>query len=393
MDKHYKIEQEEDMKKIKAGVIGLGFIGPVHVEAIRRTGNADVVAIAEMNEIKAKEFAAEWGIETIYSNYQDLLKDDTIDVVHICTPNHLHYQITKEALKAGKHVVCEKPLAMDEKEGSELVELAEQTKLICAVNLNYRGYPLVQEVKEMIANGDLGKILAINGSYQQDWLFHETDYSWRLEKEFSGNTRAIADIGSHWFDMMESITGLKTQKVLADFATFHKTRKKPLKEVETYSGKVLAPSDYEDVPIETEDYATVLIRFDKQAHGSFTTNQVAAGRKNRLYFEIYGTKCAVAFDSERPNQLWIGKRDGNNEIMIKDPSLMYKAAVAYNSYPGGHTEGFADATKQTMRNIYAAIRDGKDNGGYANFAAGHRELTICDAIFESSVEEKWTTVK
>ena len=380
------------MKRIRAGVIGLGFIGPVHVEAIRRTGNAEVVAIAEMNKAKAEEFASEWGIEKVYTQYQDLLADETIDVVHICTPNHLHYQIAKEALAAGKNVVCEKPLAMTTAEGTELVALASQTKLICAVNLNCRAYPLVQQVKEMIANGDLGDIFAVNGSYQQDWLFHETDYSWRLEKEFSGNTRAIADIGSHWFDMMESITGLKVEKVMADFATFHPIRKKPLKEVETYSGKILQPSDYADVPIETEDYATVLIKFNKKAHGSFTTNQVAAGRKNRLYFEIYGSKCAVAFDSEMPNQLWVGKRDGNNEIIIKDPSLLYPAAAAYNSYPGGHTEGFADATKHTMRNVYAAIANNGNNDQYPTFADGHRELSICDAIFESSVTESWIAI-
>ena len=380
------------MSMIKAGVIGLGFIGPVHVEAIRRTGNAEVVAIAEMNKAKAEEFAGEWGIEKVYTDYKDLLADELIDVVHICTPNHLHYQIAKEVLAAGKNVVCEKPLAMTTEEGAELVKLASTSQLICAVNLNCRAYPLVQQVKAMIANGDLGEILAVNGSYQQDWLFHETDYSWRLEKEFSGNTRAIADIGSHWFDMMESITGLKVEKVMADFATFHPTRKKPLKEVETYSGKILQPSDYADVPIDTEDYATVLIRFNKKAHGSFTTNQVAAGRKNRLYFEIYGSKCAVTFDSEMPNQLWVGKRDGNNEIIIKDPSLLYPAAAEFNSYPGGHTEGFADATKHTMRNIYASIAKKKNNGKYPTFEDGHRELSICDAIFESSVAEKWISI-
>ena len=380
------------MNRIRAGVIGLGFIGPVHIEAIRRTGNAEVVAIAEMNKAKAEEFAGEWGIERVYTEYKDLLADEAIDVVHICTPNHLHYQIAKEALAAGKNVVCEKPLAMTTEEGAELVELANKSKLICAVNLNCRAYPLVQQVKAMIANGDLGDILAVNGSYQQDWLFHETDYSWRLEKEFSGNTRAIADIGSHWFDMMENITGLKVEKVMADFATFHPTRKKPLKEVETYSGKILQPSDYADVPIDTEDYATVLIRFNKKAHGSFTTNQVAAGRKNRLYFEIYGSKCAVAFDSEMPNQLWVGKRDGNNEIIIKDPSLLYPAAAEFNSYPGGHTEGFADATKHTMRNVYASIAKSENNGKYPTFEDGHRELSICDAIFASSVAEKWISI-
>ena len=309
------------MDKIKVGIIGTGFIGPVHVEAVRRQPDTEVVALSEINAELARKKADELGIEKAYGDYKELLADKEIDVIHICTPNHLHYEIAKEAVLAGKHVVCEKPLAMNTTEGKELTELAKKNHVICAMHLNCRAYPLIQQVKEMVARGDLGTIFAVNGSYQQDWLFKETDYSWRLEKQFSGESRAIADIGTHWFDTIETVTGLKTEKVCADFATFYKTRKKPLKPVETYSGKTLEPSDYEDVPIDTEDYATVLIKFNNGAHGSFTVNQVAAGRKNRLYFEIYGSKCAVAFDSEEPNQLWIGNRDGNNEIMMRGSFL------------------------------------------------------------------------
>lgn len=383
------------MNKLKVGIIGTGFIGPVHIEAIRRQGNAEVIALSELNIELAKEKADIFGIPLSYGNYKELLNNKEIDVVHICVPNHLHYHIAKEAIEAGKHVVCEKPLAMNASEGKELVELAEKSGLVCSMHLNCRAYPLVQQVKEMIAKGDLGTIFAINGSYQQDWLFMETDYSWRLEKQYSGASRAIADIGTHWFDTIENITGIKTKKVCADFATFYKTRKKPLKPVETYSGRTLQPCDYEAVPIETEDYATVLIQFDNGAHGSLTVNQVAAGRKNRLYFEIYGSKCSVAFDSELPNQLWIGKRDGNNQIMMKDPSLMYPVARQHNSYPGGHTEGFADTSKHTFRKIYQAIYEGPDKtkADYPEFSDGYRELTLCEAIVTSASEEKWVTIE
>lgn len=376
------------MRKIKAGIIGTGFIGPVHTEAIRRTGLAEVAAVSELGLEMAKAKAEALGIEKAYGDYKELLADPEIDVVHICVPNNLHFGIAKEALAAGKNVVCEKPLAMNVQEGKELVELARKSNLICAMHLNCRAYPMVQEAKAMVENGDLGKIFAINGSYQQDWLFKETDYSWRLEKKFSGASRAIADIGTHWFDTVEYITGCHVSEVCSDFATFYTTRKKPLKPVETYSGKVLQAEDYEDVPIDTEDYATVLLKFNNGAHGSFTVNQVAAGRKNRLYFEIYGSKCAIAFDSENPNELWIGNRDGNNELKMKDPSLMYPAARSYNSYPGGHTEGFADTSKHTILRIYQAIL-GKDVKDYPHFEDGLRELELCEAIVSSAKQEKW----
>ena len=382
------------MNLLKAGVIGTGFIGPVHIEAVRRTGMANVLAISDENYEKAKALAEDIDIERVYQDYHELIADPDIDVVHICVPNHLHYDMVKECLAHGKHVVCDKPLAMEASEGEELVKLARESGLVCGIHLNIRNYPLLQHVKSMIAHGDLGTIFAVNGSYQQDWLFKETDYTWRLEKQFSGKSRAIADIGSHWFDTVETVTGLRVSEVCADFATFYPTRKKPLREVETYSGKELELSDYTDVAIDTEDYATVLLHFNNGAHGSFTANQVAAGRKNRIFFEIYGSKSSVAFDSEVPNQLWIGHRDTNNELMIKDPSLVYKDIRDYISYPGGHTEGWADATKHIMLRIYQDIlRDPADRKyDYPVFEDGWRELTLCDAIFESAQEQKWVKV-
>ncbi|MQY73928.1 MAG: gfo/Idh/MocA family oxidoreductase [Clostridia bacterium] len=382
------------MIKINAGVIGTGFIGPAHVEALRRLGYVDVVAIADISMEIAKEKAEQLSIYKAYGDYKELLEDKTIEVVHICTPNHLHYPMVKQALLTGKHVVCEKPLAVSSEQGKELLELVKRTGLTAAVHFNLRFYPLMQQAKAMIEAGELGRILAINGSYQQDWLFYQTDYNWRLEPEFSGKSRAVADIGSHWLDLVEYITGVKVERVCADFCTFYKTRKKPLRLVETYTGKILKSSDYKDIEINTEDYATVLLRFNNGAHGSMTVNQVAAGRKNRLAFEIYGTKKSIAWDCEDPNQMWIGKRDSKNELLLKDPSLMYESVKQYSSYPGGHTEGFPDTSKQLFNNVYRQILTrGESQFDFPTFEDGHRELILCETIVDSAGKEKWLEVK
>ncbi|NPV54259.1 MAG: Gfo/Idh/MocA family oxidoreductase [Firmicutes bacterium] len=385
------------MKKVSVGVIGTGFIGPAHVEALRRTGLVDVVAIADIDQEVADRKAEQLGIEKAYGDWRKILADPDIEAAHICTPNNLHYPMSKAALEAGKHVVCEKPLAMNSKEAEDLVDLASRTGLVNAVHFNVRYYPLAHQARAMIEKGDIGKIFAIHGSYLQDWLFYETDYNWRLEPEYSGESRAVADIGSHWLDLIEFISGLKVKAVCADFATFHPVRKKPLKPVETYAGKILSPEDYQDVPINTEDYATVLLEFEGGAKGVMTVNQVAAGRKNRLYFEIDGSKKALAWDSEKPNELWIGRRDGNNEVMIKDPSLMYPEARDIVSFPGGHTEGFPDTTKQMFKQVYSYIASGDYKKGIApkfpTFKDGHREIMMCEVILKSARERKWVEVK
>ena len=381
------------MDKIKVGVIGTGFIGPAHIEALRRIGFVDVAALADINSEVARQKAEMLSVPVSYGDYRELLKDPKIVAVHICTPNHLHYPIAKEAMAAGKHVVCEKPLAMTSSEAMELVAIAREKKLANAVDFNMRFYPLIHQAREMVARGDLGNVLAVNGSYQQDWLLYDTDYNWRLEPKYSGDSRAIADIGSHWFDTVEYVTGIHVKRVCADFATFHNVRKKPLKPLETYSGKILKAEDYQDMPIHTEDYATVLLHFDNNAHGSVTVNQVAAGRKNRLYFEIYGSKASIAYDSERPNEMWIGRRDANNEIIMKDPSLLYPGAREIVSFPGGHNEGFPDTTKQLLNKFYRYIREGAGKEpDFPTFEAGLRELILCEAIVASAGEERWIQV-
>jgi predicted dehydrogenase len=378
------------MKKIKAAVAGMGFIGAAHVEALRRLNNVEVTAICgSERSIGAK--SKELGIENCCSDFGEILKNPEIDAVHICTPNYLHYRMAKDALNAGKHVICEKPLTTTKEEAEVLVALAKEKGLIHATNFNIRFYPLMHQLKAMVEKGDLGEIFSVKGSYLQDWLFYDTDYNWRLEPDKSGETRAIGDIGSHWMDLIEFVTGLRVTEVFADFATFHPIRKKPLKPVETYSGMALKPEDYEDVPINTEDYATVMMRFENGARGVMTVSQVFAGKKNCLSFEVAGSKKSASWVSEKPNEIWIGRRDTANESLLKEPSILYPEASAVVSYPGGHNEGFPDTFKQNFIKIFKAIEENTrgEKAEYPTFEAGLREILLCEKIVESNKKGAW----
>ncbi len=378
---------------IKAAIVGTGFIGPAHLEALRRIPNVEVVALVEVNQELANEKAKQLGIPRAYV-FADMLKQDDIDVVHICTPNFLHFSQAKAVLEAEKHVICEKPLAISLQEAEDLVKIAKTTGLVNAVHFNLRYYPMVRQMKVMREKGELGEVYSIMGSYLQDWLFLQTDYNWRLEPDKSGDSRAIADIGSHLLDITEYVTGLKITQVMADFSTVHKTRLKPLKAIETYSGKMLTPADYQEVPINTEDHATVLLRFDNGSKGSITVSQVNAGRKNRLNIEIAGSVSAFEFNSERPNELWIGKREKANEQLMKDPSLVHREVSSLVSFPGGHNEGFPDTSKQLFKEVYAAIAAGKqpEHPTYPTFADGWRELLIGERIVESNKKQAWVNI-
>ena len=380
------------MKKLKVAVAGLGFIGPAHIEALRRIPNVEVVAVSDIDENTAQAKAKDLGIDFSTSRFEALL-EQKIDCIHICTPNNLHYSMAKKALEAGIHVVCEKPLATTISEATELVELAEKNTLINAVHFNIRYYPLIRQMKVMREKGELGDVYSVIGSYLQDWLFYETDYNWRLEPEQSGESRAIADIGSHLIDLLEYISGLRIVEVMADFNTIHKTRKKPLKPIETYSGMMLKPEDYADVPINTEDHANVMLRFDNGNRGVVTVSQVCAGRKNRLSLEIAGSNQTFSWTSEQPNDLWIGKRDSHNGQLMRDPSLFDENSRNLISFPGGHNEGFPDTSKQMFKEVYDAIsKNDPSNPSYPTFKDGLRELVLCERIIESNKKQAWVTV-
>lgn len=379
---------------IGVGVAGTGFIGPAHIEGLRRNG-IQAIGLAENTREKARQKAAELGIPRAYDSYESMLADPDIDVVHLATPNVLHHPYAKAALLAGKHVVCEKPLAMTAAESAELVELAAEKNLVNAVNFNIRMYPMAQHARSLVQNGEIGDLFILQGSYLQDWLLFETDWNWRLEPGQGGALRAVGDIGSHWLDLMTFVTGLRVTEVYADFKTFHPTRKKPAKPVETFTGKILQPSDYIDQPIDTEDYATILLHYENGARGVLTVAQVCSGRKNRLFFEINGSKSSLAWDGERPNELWIGHRASPNQVLLKDPSLLSPEARETASYPGGHAEGFPDTFKQLYHKVYRYIFAGDyaAKPDFPTFADGHYEMVLCEAIERSAKEGKWVKIE
>ncbi len=385
------------MKKIKVGIIGTGFIGPTHIEAIRRLGFVEVVGLAETRQEAADQKAAELGIPKAYGDYREMLKDSQIQVVHNCTPNHLHFAINKEIILSGKHVVSEKPLAMNSEESAELLALAEKHGVIHAVNFNYRQHASVQNLQAKIVNGELGKVNLVHGSYLQDWLLYETDFNWRLAPEVGGKSRAVADIGSHWCDTVQYVTGKKIVKVFADLATVIPVRKKAKNAIATFSTQTSSEQEYEDVPINTEDYASVLVHFEDGSRGVFTVSQVSAGRKNRLSFEINGSKSSIFWNQEEPEKLWIGHRDRANEILLADPALFNSEARSAIHHPGGHNEGWPDALKNMMLNFYSFVRDGKslktDKPKFATFEDGHISMCITDAILESHKKQKWVKVQ
>ncbi len=381
------------MRKVKAGIIGTGFIGPAHVEAARRLGYVEMVALCEKGDALAKAKAEQLHIPKAYGEVEQLLSDPDVEVVHNCTPNHVHYDVSRQIINAGKHVISEKPLAMNSDESRKLVQLAQEKGIVNAIDFNYRYYPLVQQARAMVRHGDLGDIYHANGSYTQDWLFLNTDWNWRLQPELSGESRAVADVGSHWCDCIQFISGLKIKKVYAHLHTVHKNRMKPKKEVETYAGKVLQPEDYEPMPINTEDYATVMFEFDNGAVGSFTVSQVFAGRKNRLFYELSGSKSSLVWDQERPNEMLVGYREKPNELFLKDPSLMYPEARGYAHYPGGHPEAYPDGLKNFLAQVYGYIANGATGEvNFSTFQDGHDEIAMVEAVLESAKKGEWVDV-
>lgn len=373
---------------ITAGVAGTGFIGPVHVEGLRRLG-VRVKGLSSANLELAQEACRQLNLEHAYADFDEMLQDDELNVIHLAVPNVLHYPMVKQVLAAGKHVMCEKPLAMTSEQGAELVELARKSNLKAGVNYNLRFYPMNLEVKERLSKG--ARIFSVVGAYQQDWLLYDTDYNWRVLADQGGALRAVSDIGTHWLDLVHFTTGLKVEAVLADLTTVHKTRRRPKGEVSSFNNEVLRDEDLESIPITTDDCASILIKFKGGARGQLFVTQVSAGHKNRLTYDIATSDAAYEFNSERPNELMIGRRGAPSEFLLKDPALLTGLAAPYVNYPGGHNEGFPDTFKQCFRSFYDAILAGDAAGEtlYASFEDGYQELLVCDAIIKSNAEQRW----
>jgi predicted dehydrogenase len=391
----------EETLMFTAAVAGTGFIGPVHVEALRRT-NVAVRGILGSSPQKSQEAAAALGLPIAYPDYQAILDDAAVDAIHITTPNQLHFEMAKRALDAGKHVICEKPLAMDSSETAQLVEIANaHPNLIAAVNYNIRFYPIIHHARDLIHSGELGEIYHIRGAYVQDWLLYDTDWNWRLLPEAGGALRAIGDIGTHWMDLIAFITDLRVERLIADLNTFISPRRKPQQALATFKGKEESgpvtdhPIAYDEVEIKTEDWGAVLFHYAGGGRGTLNVSQVNAGRKNQLSFEIACSKASIAWDSERPNELWIGRRDSANQHLLKDPSILSDSARRITSYPGGHNEGFPDTFKQLYRAIYdyLAAGDFSQPKPFPTFAQGHEEVVLCEAILRSHQQRQWVVVE
>jgi predicted dehydrogenase len=380
------------MKKIRTAMLGTGFMGIVHTEAVRRLGYVEVAAVSGSSPEKARAFAADLNIEKAAGSWEEIVQDPTIDAVHICTPNVLHHPMSMAAIAAGKHVLCEKPLTMNSAEAAEMLAAAEQKGIVHATNHNLRCHPVVQHIRQMIAAGELGEILAVQGTYSQDWLLYDTDYNWRIEAESNGNLRAMGDIGSHWMDMIQHLTGLPITSVCAELTTFHKTRKKPKGSVQTFTGKTLSPDDYQAIPISTDDFGTVMLHLGDRARGAFTVSQISAGNKNSLRIEVYGTKCGAAWNQERPDELWIGHRSSPNQVIVKDPSLLLGAAAGYADLPGGHSEGYDDSHKQLFKRFYKKIADASAPVDFPTFADGLRGMKLLEAVAASNAQRGWIDV-
>jgi predicted dehydrogenase len=375
---------------LRAGVIGAGFIGPVHVEALRRVG-VEVAAICTAGD-RATPAAARLGIPRAFADYRDLLACPEVDVVHITAPNRFHCEMSLAALAARKHVVCEKPLAMNTAETARIVATAKAARRVFAVNYNVRFYPAVLALRRMVAQGDLGEIIHVNGSYLQDWLFKDTDYNWRLLPKDGGRLRAVADIGTHWMDTVSFILGARIESVFADLATWHRTRKRPRGEVRTFA-QADAKVKFETFPVQTDDFASVLLRFTSGARGNLAVSQVAAGRKNCIRLEIYGAKKSAWWCSESPETLHFGHRDGANETAVRATPAFGAGANGFVDYPPGHVEGFPDTFKMNFRAIYAAISAGRvTEPFFATAEDGHREVAVCEAILRSQQTKAWARV-
>jgi len=385
------------MPPVNVAVIGSGFMGAAHIDGLRRVPGVNVVAIASVDAPRARELAEQFGIPHVFEDWRALLARDDVHAVHNCTPNNLHFEVNRALIQAGKHVLSEKPLTMTSAESTELVRLAREAGVVTAINFNYRGYPLVQQARGMVQRGELGDLFLVHGHYLQDWLLYDTDYNWRLESSVSGASRAIADIGSHWFDLAQFVTGRPITRVFAHLFRAHETRKKPRQAVETYKGKELAaPQEYDEVPIDTEDGGFVLVEFEGGLRGSLTVSQVSAGRKNRQFLEVDGSRAALAWNQEEPNELWVGHRDQPNQRLMKDPALLDANARGYAHYPGGHPEGYPEGPRNLFRNLYryvaAGRKPGRDAADFPTFEDGHAEVVIVEAVLRSHERQGWVEV-
>jgi predicted dehydrogenase len=375
------------MRKIRCGIIGFGFVGPHHLDAMRRLGFVEVTTICTQHVDQAGEKARRFHVPKACGDYHDLLDDPEIEVVDVVTPTHLHHPIALAALAKGKHVIVDKPLALTAGEAREMMVAARQTRKVAAVTFNIRYNPVLQQARVMAQRGELGRIHLLQGHYLQEWLLHDTDFSWRLEPEKCGPTAMIAEAGAHWFDLSQHVSGLRIVRLRTELSTTMRIRKKPrARFTEAFATGV--PLDTEDFPVNVPDLGFVVVEYDNGARGIFTTSSMCAGRKNDLRLEINGARASMEWRQERPNELWVGRRDEPNQTLLKDPSLFEESVRSYAALPGGHNEGWSGAFRNLMRSIFSFIAEGRDPAtadgvAFPTFQTGYQINCITDAILRS----------
>lgn len=382
-----------NLSGIKAGVVGIGFIGVAHVEALRRLG-VEVAGVVGSTPERARAKAESAGLPDVYDSVEALAADPDIDVIHVASPNHAHADQVRIALAAGKHVVCEKPLALDSADTADLVQRAAESGLVNAVCFNSRFYPANHQARAMAASGAIGEPRFITGSYHQDWLLRETDWNWRLQPEQAGRLRAVADIGSHWLDLTSFITGKKVTEVMADLHTLVPVRRHPAGPVEAFA-PVADGEELIEERMTGDDAAGILLRYEDGARGAVTISQVSAGQKNSLRYEVAGSDSSLRWHSGQPDDLLIGHRGRANEVLSRDPSTYAPEAADLIGYPGGHVEGFPDTFRALFSRVYRDVASGgpAESPAYPTFADGHDVMLVTEAVADSHQDQRWTVVQ
>jgi len=386
------------LSHLRAGVIGTGFIAPVHIEALKRLG-VQVTAICG-STANARATAEKWGIPEVYGDYdyQSMYQSPNVDVVHITSPNKVHVEQSLAALKAGKHVVCEKPLGMNTRETARLLRATRRSDRVFAVNYMCRFFPAVLQMRQLVRSGALGRVIHVQGHFFQDWLLKQTDFNWRLLSSEGGKLRAVGDIGTHWIDAVSFILGARARSVFATLETFHKTRLRPKGPVQTFAKA--DPKKMKRYQVDTEDFASVLLQFGKAdhphvngVHANASVSQVAAGWKCSLYLGIYGSEGSVQWDFQQPNEIVLGRRDEPNQILQRGTPGFLEDIAHFTDYPGGHPEGFPDSHKMHYRAVYEHIASNRRTPRlFADADDGHHEVRLCEAILKSSRTRRWQSV-
>jgi predicted dehydrogenase len=371
---------------LRVGIVGAGFIGAVHARSAVLAG-ARVTAVAASSRESAERAARTLGAERAYESAEALVESDDVDVVHICAPNNLHVPLALAALEAGKHVVCEKPLALDDGGAARLVEAAAEAGTTAAVPFVYRYYPMVREARERVRAGLSGALRLFHGTYLQDWLSRSEDDNWRVDETLGGASRAFADIGSHWCDLAEFLSGERIGRVSARTATVVPERTRAAGRAAFDRGDGGGDSR----PVATEDVATVQFETTGGVLGSVVISQISQGRKNRLWIELDAAEESLVFDQENPETLWRGTRDGDY-LMVRDPARLSEDAARLCTLPPGHPQGYGDCFDAFVADVYAAIRHGAEPDGLPRFADGRRAVSITEAVLASARDQGWVEV-